>query len=237
MAQPAGPDSADWQRRWTIEAESVTLQPVTRRMARAVLDGGPITRQFEEGSMHDRIPQAMGFALRDIDPARPPCCRPSGSSSAAPTGGSLAIWAPTARPTVRAASRSAEPRPVRAWPERRHRRRGRPGQAPGGGARDPPAYRGHQCTEHRVPAPARTPGIPPHGPASGHRRGALHAESQLAGHAIPTPAPPTELQDQAPCGPVGGQALARPSYSRLRSAWASPQPVTATSRARGMMDA
>ena len=45
----------------------MTLQPVTRRIARAVLDGGPITRQFEEGSLHDRIPQAMGFALRDID--------------------------------------------------------------------------------------------------------------------------------------------------------------------------
>lgn len=67
MAQPAVPDSADWQRRWTIEAGSVTLQPVTRRVAQAVLDGGPITRRFEEGSLHDRIPQAMGVAIRDID--------------------------------------------------------------------------------------------------------------------------------------------------------------------------
>jgi GNAT superfamily N-acetyltransferase len=67
MAQPAGPDSADWQRRWTIEAGSVTLRPVTRRIAQAVLDGGPITRRFEEGSLHDRIPQAMGVAIRDID--------------------------------------------------------------------------------------------------------------------------------------------------------------------------
>ena len=67
MAQPAGPDSADWQRRWTIEAGSVTLRPVTRRIAQAVLDGGPIMRRFEEGSLHDRIPQAMGVAIRDID--------------------------------------------------------------------------------------------------------------------------------------------------------------------------
>ena len=67
MAQPAGPDSADWQRRWTIEAGSVTLRPVTCRIAQAVLDGGPITRRFEEGSLHDRIPQAMGVAIRDID--------------------------------------------------------------------------------------------------------------------------------------------------------------------------
>lgn len=67
MAQPAGPDSADWQRRWTIEAGSVTLRPVARRIAQAVPDGGPITRRFERGSLHDRIPQAMGVAIRDID--------------------------------------------------------------------------------------------------------------------------------------------------------------------------
>ena len=67
MTEPAEPDSADWQRRWTIDAPSVTLQPVTRRIAQAVLDGGPITRTFEEGALHDRIPQAMGIALRDID--------------------------------------------------------------------------------------------------------------------------------------------------------------------------
>jgi GNAT superfamily N-acetyltransferase len=67
MVQPLVPDSAGWQRRWTIEAGSVTLQPVTRRVAQAVLDGGPITREFEEGSLHDRIPQAMGVAIRDID--------------------------------------------------------------------------------------------------------------------------------------------------------------------------
>ena len=45
----------------------MTLQPVTRRIAHAVLDGGPITRTFEEGALHDRIPQAMGVAIRDID--------------------------------------------------------------------------------------------------------------------------------------------------------------------------
>ncbi len=67
MTQPAVPDSADWQRRWSIDAGSVTLQPVTRRIAQDVLDGGPITRTFEEGSLHDRIPQAMGIAIRDID--------------------------------------------------------------------------------------------------------------------------------------------------------------------------
>jgi GNAT superfamily N-acetyltransferase len=67
MTQPAGPDSADWQRRWTIEAGSVTLQPVTRRIAQDVLAGGPITRRFEEGALHDRIPQAMGVAIGGID--------------------------------------------------------------------------------------------------------------------------------------------------------------------------
>jgi GNAT superfamily N-acetyltransferase len=67
MMQPGVPDSADWQRRWTIDAGSVTLLPVTRRMAQDVLDGGPVTRRFAEGALHDRIPQAMGVAIRDID--------------------------------------------------------------------------------------------------------------------------------------------------------------------------
>ena len=67
MTQPAGPDSADWQRRWTIDAGSVTLQPVTRSIAEAVLDGAPITGTFEEGARHDRIPGAMSVAIRDID--------------------------------------------------------------------------------------------------------------------------------------------------------------------------
>ncbi len=67
MTQPAGPDSVDWQHRWSIDAGSVTLQPVTRRIAQAVLDGGPITATFEEGARHDRIPGAMGAAIRDID--------------------------------------------------------------------------------------------------------------------------------------------------------------------------
>jgi RimJ/RimL family protein N-acetyltransferase len=67
MTQPAVPESDDWQRRWTIEAGGVTLRPVTRRIAQAVLDGEPITRTFEQGALHDRIPQAMGFAIRDID--------------------------------------------------------------------------------------------------------------------------------------------------------------------------
>ena len=67
MTQPAVPDTADWLSFWTIEAGSVTLQPVTRRIAQAVLDGEPITRRFEKEALHDRIPQAMGFALRNID--------------------------------------------------------------------------------------------------------------------------------------------------------------------------
>jgi RimJ/RimL family protein N-acetyltransferase len=67
MTQPAVPDSPDWQRRWTINAGGVSLQPVTRRIAQAVLDGGPITRKFESGALHDRIPQAMGFAILHID--------------------------------------------------------------------------------------------------------------------------------------------------------------------------
>ena len=67
MTQPAVPDPVDWSRFWTIEAGSVTLQPVTRRIAQAVLDGGPITRRFEKEALHDRIPQAMGVAIRNID--------------------------------------------------------------------------------------------------------------------------------------------------------------------------
>ena len=76
MAQQADLDSAGWQRRWTIDAGSVTLQPVTRRVAQAVLDGGTITGTFEEGALHDGIPQAMGIAIRDID---------SGAAAALPT--------------------------------------------------------------------------------------------------------------------------------------------------------
>jgi RimJ/RimL family protein N-acetyltransferase len=67
MTEPVVPDSADWQRRWTIEAGRVTLRPVTRRIAQAVIDGEPITRRFEQGALHDGIPQLMGFAIRDID--------------------------------------------------------------------------------------------------------------------------------------------------------------------------
>jgi RimJ/RimL family protein N-acetyltransferase len=67
MTQPAGPDSADWERRWTIDAAGVMLQPVTRRLAQAVIDGGPVTQSFADGALHERVPQAMGFAIRDID--------------------------------------------------------------------------------------------------------------------------------------------------------------------------
>jgi RimJ/RimL family protein N-acetyltransferase len=44
----------------------VTLQPVTRDMAQALLDGGPITGRFEQGALHGRIGQAMEIAIRDI---------------------------------------------------------------------------------------------------------------------------------------------------------------------------
>ena len=58
MTQPAVPGSANWQRQWTIDAGDVLLQPVTRRIAEDVLAGGPITRTFETGALHNRIPQA-----------------------------------------------------------------------------------------------------------------------------------------------------------------------------------
>jgi RimJ/RimL family protein N-acetyltransferase len=67
MTQPAVPGSADWQRQWTIDAGDVLLQPVTRSTAEEVLAGGPIARTFETGALHDRIPQAMDIAIRDID--------------------------------------------------------------------------------------------------------------------------------------------------------------------------
>jgi RimJ/RimL family protein N-acetyltransferase len=65
--RPDAADPDDWQHYWTIDAGSVQLQPVTRRLAQEVLEGGPVTRQFEEGSLHDRIGYAMGAAIRDID--------------------------------------------------------------------------------------------------------------------------------------------------------------------------
>ena len=76
MGQRAVPDSADWQHRWTIDPGTVALEPVTRRIAHGVLDRGPITARFEDGTLHDRIPQAMGIAIRDID---------SGAAAALPT--------------------------------------------------------------------------------------------------------------------------------------------------------
>ena len=76
MTQPAVPDSADWQRSWTIDAGPVTLQPVTRGVAESVLAGSPVTGDFEDGALHDRLPYAMGYAIRDID---------SGAAAALPT--------------------------------------------------------------------------------------------------------------------------------------------------------
>ena len=68
MTQPAVPGSANWQRQWTIDAGDVLLQPVTRRIAEDVLAGGPITRTFETGALHNRIPQTMSIAIRDLQP-------------------------------------------------------------------------------------------------------------------------------------------------------------------------
>jgi GNAT superfamily N-acetyltransferase len=185
MTQPAVPDSADWQRGWTIEARSVTLQPVTRRVAQAVLDGGPITRSFEEGSLHDRIPQAMGFAIRHID---------SGAAAVLPT-----VWLIVRRADGRIIgdlgthglpdSEGCVEIGYTLAPSARGQGIGTAAVAaldrpPGGGAGDPPAYRGHRRSEHGVSAPARTAGIPHRGSACGHRRGALHTHPQLAGHAI-----------------------------------------------------
>jgi hypothetical protein len=76
MAEPADPDSADRQRRWTIEAGNATLQPVSPGIAQAVLDGGPITSRFAEGALHKRIGQGMNAAIRHID---------SGAAAVAPT--------------------------------------------------------------------------------------------------------------------------------------------------------
>jgi hypothetical protein len=98
MTQPAVPDSADWQRRWTVDAGSVTLRPVTRRLARDVLDGGPMTRTFEEGSLHERIPQAMGVAIRDID---------SGAAAVLPT-----VWLIVRRADGRVLGDLGDPRPA-----------------------------------------------------------------------------------------------------------------------------
>ena len=143
MTQPAVPDSADWQRRWTVDAGSVTLRPVTRRLARDVLDGGPMTRTFEEGSLHERIPQAMGVAIRDID---------SGAAAVLPTVwlivrradgrvlGDLGTHGPPDREGCVEIGYSLAPS---ARPGHRYRRCSRLRQAPGGGGRNPAAYRGH----------------------------------------------------------------------------------------------
>jgi hypothetical protein len=67
VTPPAIPGTVHWQRQWTIDAGDVLLQSVTRRIAEDVLAGGPITRTFETGALHDRIPKAMDIAIRDID--------------------------------------------------------------------------------------------------------------------------------------------------------------------------
>ena len=120
MTQPAVPDSADWQRRWTIDAGSVMLQPVTRRIAQAVLGGGSITGRFESGSLHDRIPQAMGVAIRDIDSgAAAVLACTSWLIVRCADGRVVGDLGTQGRPAVRAALRSAtawpRPRGARGW--------------------------------------------------------------------------------------------------------------------------
>jgi RimJ/RimL family protein N-acetyltransferase len=73
---PADPDPVDWVRHWTIDAGAFVLQPVTRAVAQAIIDGGSGPLEFEKGALHDRVPQAMGFAIRDIA---------SGAAAALPT--------------------------------------------------------------------------------------------------------------------------------------------------------
>ena len=107
MTQPAVPDSADWQRRWTVDAGSVTLRPVTRRLARDVLDGGRSRPRLRRDSCTRGSRRPWALPSTTSTPARPPSCRLSGSSSAAPMDGFSAIWGPTARLTTKAASRSA----------------------------------------------------------------------------------------------------------------------------------
>jgi hypothetical protein len=90
----------------------VTLQPVTRRIAQAVLGGGPITRKFQTGSLPDKIPQAMGFAIRALDSgaAALPAVRLVVRRADGQIIGDLGTHG---RPTVRAASRSGTPSPRR----------------------------------------------------------------------------------------------------------------------------
>jgi len=104
---------------------------------------GPMTRTFEEGSLHERIPQAMGVAIRDID---------SGAAAVLPT-----VWLIVRRADGRVLDDLGthgppdregcveigySPAPS-ARPGHRYRRCSRLRQAPGGGARNPAAYRGH----------------------------------------------------------------------------------------------
>ena len=176
MTHPAVPDSADWQRRWTIDAGSVSLQPVTRRIAQAVLEGEPITRKFESGALHDRIPQAMGFAILHID---------SGAAAVLPT-----VWLVARRSDGQILGDIGTHGPPDSEgcveigyslaPSARGKGIGtaavaalvgRLAAVPGS-----PAYRCHRCPERGFQALARTPGIPHHGSASRHRRGALRPD-------------------------------------------------------------
>jgi ribosomal protein S18 acetylase RimI-like enzyme len=66
VAPPADPDSAGWVRNWTIGAGAYSLEPVTRAVARSIIEGGPGAPDFAPGALHDRVPQAVSFAIRDI---------------------------------------------------------------------------------------------------------------------------------------------------------------------------
>ena len=148
-----------WQRRWTIDAGAVMLEPA-RSLAQAVLDGGPGPRQFEDGRPARPDPLRDGFR----DPAYH-----SGAAAILPTvwvvvrradGRISGTSAPMARPAARAASRSAtaspRPRAARA-PGPRPRP---PWSAACPRYRDPEDHGGHRRGQHTFPAAAGTAWLP-----------------------------------------------------------------------------
>jgi GNAT superfamily N-acetyltransferase len=209
MTQPAVPDSPDWQRRRTIDAGSVSLQPVTRRIAQAVLDGGPITCKFESGALHDRIPQAMGVAILHID---------SGAAAVLPT-----VWLVTRRADGQILGDIGTHGPpdsegcVEIGYSLAPSARGK-----GIGTAAVAALVGHLTAVPRIRrltavtsaqnAASRRllerRGIPHHGSASRHRRGALHPDPELAGHLIAI-APQTSLSPLQ--GSLVGRSAASPA--------------------------
>src|SRR5262245_7031502 len=68
MAQPAVPDSADWQRRWTIDAGGVTLQPCRDLPAspasRSKLPGNTPRHENSACAAGDSSPKLQSSVLR-----------------------------------------------------------------------------------------------------------------------------------------------------------------------------